>query len=219
MKKIGVFICHCGTNISSTVDIEAVKDALKDYEGVIFVEDYKYMCSEPGQKLLREKVKETGADGVVVAACSPTLHENTFRNAVESIGLNRHQCEIANIREQCSWVHKDMEKATDKAIKISKRSIEKVIMNESLEPISVPVTRKALVVGGGIAGITLGEEDVGGGIVGVQGDRVQIGSMPGRRGQDAAGFEPDDHPVLPVLADACGRDAVGAEPLGLHRAG
>ena len=91
MKKVGVFICHCGTNIASTVDIEAVKEALKDYPCVAFIEDYKYMCSEPGQKLVKEKAKETGITGVVVAACSPTLHENTFCNAVQSIGLNPHQ--------------------------------------------------------------------------------------------------------------------------------
>lgn len=153
MKKIGVFICHCGTNIASTVDIEAVKDTLKDYPGVVFVEDYEYMCSEPGQKLVKEKVKEIGVDGVVVAACSPTLHENTFRNAVESIGLNRHQCEIANIREQCSWVHNDRKTATGKAVKIIKSIIEKAKLDAPLEPITVPITRKALVIGGGIAGI------------------------------------------------------------------
>jgi heterodisulfide reductase subunit A len=153
VKKIGVFICHCGTNIASTVDIKAVKEALKDYGGVVFIEDYKYMCSEPGQKLVKEKVKEIGVDGIVVAACSPTLHENTFRNAVEDIGLNRHQCEIANIREQCSWVHNNRKMATGKAVKIIKSIIEKAKLDTPLEPITIPITRKALVIGGGIAGI------------------------------------------------------------------
>ena len=153
MKKIGVFVCHCGINISSTVDIEAVKEALKDYPGVAHIEDYKYMCSDPGQNLLKERIKEKGLDGVVVAACSPTLHENTFRTAVMLVGMNLYNCEIANIREQCSWVHKDKKVATKKAKLIIKSVVEKALLNEELEPVKVPVTRRAMVVGAGIAGI------------------------------------------------------------------
>ncbi|MBC8384644.1 MAG: CoB--CoM heterodisulfide reductase iron-sulfur subunit A family protein [Candidatus Cloacimonetes bacterium] len=153
MKKIGVFVCHCGINISSTVDIEKVKEGLKNYPGIEHIEDYKYMCSDPGQTLIKERIKEKGLDGIVVAACSPTLHEKTFRNAGEIAGLNPYMCEIANIREQCSWVHKDKNIATPKAKLIVKTLVAKTVLNENLQPVDIPITRKALVVGGGIAGI------------------------------------------------------------------
>lgn len=153
MKKIGVFICHCGINIASTVDVKKVAEAVKDIPGVEISTDYIYMCSDPGQNLVKETIVEKGLDGVVVAACSPTLHENTFRSASQLAGLNPYVVEMANIREQCSWVHTDKESATKKATKIVKNIIEKVRYNESLEPISVPITRKALVIGGGISGI------------------------------------------------------------------
>jgi heterodisulfide reductase subunit A len=153
MKKTGVFVCHCGINIAGTVDVKRVAKELSKHPGVVHSEDYVYMCSDPGQNLIIEAIKKKKLDNVVVACCSPTLHETTFRNAVKSAGLNSFQCEIANIREQCSWVHKDMAKATEKAIKITRSTVERVRKNESLEPISIPVTRKALVIGGGIAGI------------------------------------------------------------------
>jgi len=111
------------------------------------------MCSDPGQNLIIESIKEKKLDKVVVACCSPNLHESTFRKACQSAGLNYYQCEIANIREQCSWVHKDMDKATAKAIKITKSTVEKVQEDEKLEPVAIPVTRRALVIGGGISGI------------------------------------------------------------------
>ena len=153
MKKTGVFICHCGINIAGTVDVKRVAEEMAKYPGVSHSEDYVYMCSDPGQNLIIKAIKEEGLDSVVVACCSPTLHETTFRNACKSAGLNQFQCEISNIREQCSWVHKDMEKATRKAISLVKSTVERVRRNESLEPVSIPVTRKAMVVGGGIAGI------------------------------------------------------------------
>jgi len=153
MKRTGVFICHCGINIAGTVDVNKVTEELSRHKGVAHSEDYVYMCSDPGQNLIIETIKDKKLDKVVIACCSPTLHETTFRNTAKSAGLNAFQCEIANIREQCSWVHKDMEKATEKAIKITKSTVERVQRNESLDPISVPVTRKALVIGGGIAGI------------------------------------------------------------------
>jgi len=153
MKRTGVFICHCGINIAGTVDVKKVAKELAKHKGVIHSEEYVYMCSDPGQNLIIDAIKEKKLDSVVVACCSPTLHETTFRNTAKSAGINSFQCEIANIREQCSWVHKDMEKATEKAIKITKSAAERVRRNESLDPISVPVTRKALVIGGGIAGI------------------------------------------------------------------
>ncbi len=153
MKRTGVFTCHCGINIAGTVDVKKVAKELSKHRGVVHSEEYVYMCSDPGQNLIIDAIKEKKLDNVVVACCSPTLHETTFRNTAKSAGLNTFQCEIANIREQCSWVHKDMDKATDKAIKLTKSAVERVRQNESLEPISVPVTRKALVIGGGIAGI------------------------------------------------------------------
>jgi heterodisulfide reductase subunit A len=152
-KKTGVFVCHCGINIAGTVDVKKVTKDLAKHPGVEHSEDYVYMCSDPGQNLIIDSIKEKGLDKVVVACCSPTLHETTFRNAAKSAGINEFQCEIANIREQCSWVHKDMDKATDKATRITRSAVERVQGNESLEPISIPVTRRALVIGGGIAGI------------------------------------------------------------------
>ncbi|UCG28852.1 MAG: CoB--CoM heterodisulfide reductase iron-sulfur subunit A family protein [Bacteroidales bacterium] len=152
-KRIGYFICHCGINIAGTVDVKRVSEDLASYPGIIHSEDYVYMCSDPGQSRMIEAIKEKKLDKVVIACCSPTLHETTFRNAARTAGINSFQCEIANVREQCSWVHKDKVKATEKAIKISKSVIERARFNESLEPISIPVTRRALVIGGGISGI------------------------------------------------------------------
>ncbi len=152
-KRTGVFVCHCGINIAGTVDVNEVVNALSEHDGVVFSKDYVYMCSDPGQKLIEESIKENNLESIVVACCSPTLHETTFRNTAKTGGISPFKCEIANIREQCSWVHKEKEKATDKAIKITESVVEKVRQNESLDPISIPVTKKALVVGGGIAGI------------------------------------------------------------------
>lgn len=152
-KRTGVFVCHCGINIAGTVDVKKVAATLAKHEGVVLATDYVYMCSDPGQKLIIESIKEKNLDSVVVACCSPTLHESTFRKTTNMAGLNPYQCEIANIREQCSWVHKDKEKATAKAIKITKSIVEKVQRNIPLEPISVPLTKRALVIGGGISGI------------------------------------------------------------------
>lgn len=153
MKRTGVFVCHCGINIAGTVDVKKVTKDLSKHKGVVHAEDYVYICSDPGQNIIIDAIKEKKLDSVVVACCSPTLHETTFRKTSKSAGLNEFHCEIANIREQCSWVHKDMEKATDKAIKLTKSAVQRVRRNEPLEPISVPVTRRALVIGGGIAGI------------------------------------------------------------------
>lgn len=153
MKRIGVFVCHCGINIAENVDVKKVAEEVGKLPGVVYAQDYIYMCSEPGQALVREKIKQEKLDGVIIAACSPSLHESTFRTAAEEAGLNPWQCEIANIREQCSWVHADREKATSKAVRIVSTMVEKTRLNESLQPIPVSVTKKALVIGGGIAGI------------------------------------------------------------------
>ncbi len=152
-KRTGVFVCHCGINIAGTVDVEKVAKDLAKHPGVDHSEDYVYMCSDPGQNKIIEAIKEKKLDNIVVACCSPTLHESTFRNAAKAAGINEFQSEIANIREQCSWVHKDKQKATVKAERITKSAVERVKQNESLDPISVPVTRRGLVIGGGIAGI------------------------------------------------------------------
>jgi heterodisulfide reductase subunit A len=154
MKRIGVFVCHCGINIAGTVDVKKVVETLKGYSGIAHAEDYMFVCSEPGQALIRDTIKQKQLDAIVVAACSPSLHETTFRRVAEDAGLNPYQCEMANIREQCSWVHQaDKEGATQKAIRIVRSLVEAVRYNEDLEPITVPVTRRAVVVGGGIAGI------------------------------------------------------------------
>ncbi len=153
MKKTGVFVCHCGINIAGTVDVKKVAEELSKYPGVEHSEDYIYMCSDPGQNRIIDAIKEKQLDRVVISCCSPTLHETTFRNACKSAGINPFLCEIGNIREQCSWVHPDIEKATEKAIKITKSTVERILRNEPLEPVSIPVTRRALVIGGGISGI------------------------------------------------------------------
>jgi len=153
MKRTGVFVCHCGINIAGTVDVKKVTQELSKHPGVVHSEDYVYMCSDPGQNLIMESIKENKLDKVVVACCSPTLHESTFRKAAKEAGINEFQCEIANIREQCRWVHKDKDEATKKAIKLTQATVEKVRQDESLEPIGVSVTKRALVVGGGISGI------------------------------------------------------------------
>ncbi|MBO4423284.1 MAG: CoB--CoM heterodisulfide reductase iron-sulfur subunit A family protein [Clostridia bacterium] len=153
MKRIGVFVCHCGTNIASTVDVKAVADALAAEPGVVFARDYQYMCSQTGQDLIKDAVREHGLSGVVICSCSPRMHENTFRKAASSAGLDPYTVEIANIREQCSWVHKDIKEATEKAITLGRAAIAKAALDAPLTPGKIPVTKRALVIGGGIAGI------------------------------------------------------------------
>ncbi|CAK0771003.1 hypothetical protein CCP3SC15_4260003 [Gammaproteobacteria bacterium] len=118
-KRTGVFVCHCGNNIAATVDVAKVAKEMAGEESVVCARDYVYMCSDPGQNAVIQAIKENNLDSVVVSCCSPNLHEKTFRENAKSAGLNDFTCEIANIREQCSWVHKDRDAATEKAIKIS----------------------------------------------------------------------------------------------------
>ena len=152
--RIGVFVCHCGSNIAGVVDVKRVAQELAKYPGVAYSTDYTYMCSDPGQNLIKDAIKKHRLTGAIVAACSPTLHEATFRRAGTSAGMNPYQVEMANVREHCSWVHQgDKEKATRKAVKIVKTMVEKAKLDEALAPIAVPLTRRALVVGGGVAGI------------------------------------------------------------------
>ena len=153
MSRIGVFICHCGENISKTVDCGRVAEAARQLPGVAYAVDYRYTCSEPGQAQIREAIQKYKLTGVVVGACSPRMHEKTFRKTCAAAGLNPYLCEIANLREQCSWVHADREPATRKAIDIVRSIVARVQRNTALSPIRVPVTRRALVIGGGIAGI------------------------------------------------------------------
>lgn len=153
MRKIGVFVCHCGTNIAGTVDVKAVADALGKEAGVVFSTDYTYMCSQTGQDLIADTIKKHELGGVVVCSCSPRMHEATFRKCAEKAGINPYLLEVANIREQDSWICKDMPTATAKAISLGKAAIAKVLLNEPLTAGETPVTKRALVIGGGIAGI------------------------------------------------------------------
>ena len=153
MQRIGVFVCHCGTNIAGTVDVKAVAEALRYEPGVVVSTEYQYMCSQAGQDLIREAIREHKLTGIVVCSCSPRMHEATFRKTAQSAGLNPYMVEIANIREQCSWVHKDMEIGTEKAVILGRAAIAKVNLNAPLTPGESPVTKRALVIGGGIAGI------------------------------------------------------------------
>ncbi len=155
MSRIGVFVCQCGENIASTVDTEKVAEEAKNLPGVVFTEDYKFMCSAPGQDTLKKVVQENDLDGIVVAACSPHMHEKTFRKACSAAGLNPYRCEIANIREQCSWVHHDKTKeiGTYKSNDIVRMTAERLKKDKPLSTIKVSVIKKALVIGGGIAGI------------------------------------------------------------------
>ncbi len=153
MQRVGVFVCWCGSNIAGTVDVEAVSEALKNEPGVVFSANYQYMCSQAGQDMIKEAIKEHNLSAIVVCSCSPRMHEATFRKTAAAAGLNPYMVEIANIREQCSWVHKDIPTGTEKAIILGKAAVAKVNLNTPLTPGESPVTKRALVIGGGIAGI------------------------------------------------------------------
>jgi heterodisulfide reductase subunit A len=151
--RVGVFVCHCGINIAGTVDVEHVASEIAKEPGVVFSTHYTYVCSTPGQQMIVDAIKEHRLNRVVVASCSPRMHETTFRRATAKGGLNPFLCEMANIREHCSWVHEDREKGTQKALEIVRTVVEKVKGDMGLEITRVPNTRRALVVGAGIAGI------------------------------------------------------------------
>ena len=153
MERIGVFVCWCGSNIAATVDVAAVAEAMRNEPGVVYAADYPYMCSEVGQGMIRQAVSEHALTGAVVCSCSPRMHEATFRRAAQAAGLNPYMVEIANIREHCSWIHKDKQEATEKAIVLARAAVAKAVLNASLTPGESPVTKRALVIGGGIAGI------------------------------------------------------------------
>ncbi len=151
--RIGVYVCHCGTNIAATVDVEQVAEFAATLPGVVVARDYLYMCSDPGQRLIQQDIEEQELNRVVVASCSPRMHEPTFRGAGQQVGLNPYLVEMANIREQCSWVHSDREKATEKAKWLVASVVAKAARLEPLEEREVGVTPGAVVIGGGVAGM------------------------------------------------------------------
>jgi len=150
--RIGVYICHCGTNIAGTVDVAALREYAATLPHVVVARNYKYMCSDPGQELIKTDIAENGLNRVVVAACSPHLHEHTFRSACEEAGLNPYLCHMVNIREHDSWVHTGPA-ATEKAKDLLRAAVQRVVWNEPLERRQIPIRQSVLVVGGGIAGI------------------------------------------------------------------
>lgn len=153
MSRIGVFICHCGTNIAGGVDVERVAEAASVLDGVKFATTYKYMCSEQGQQMIKSAIVEHELDRIVIASCSPRMHEQTFRKMLKETSINPYMLEIANIREQCAWVHNDKEKATEKAIDLVRMAVGKVKGAKPLQSSYIPVNKRALVIGAGIAGI------------------------------------------------------------------
>ena len=152
-RKIGVYICHCGSNIAGTVDVKAVIEFAKGLPNVAVARDYKYMCSDPGQELIRQDIKELELNRVVVASCSPMMHERTFRRVCESAGLNPYLFQMANIREHCSWITEDHGAATKKAKALVSAAVKRIYYQEALQRQEVPVNTNTLVVGGGVAGI------------------------------------------------------------------
>lgn len=153
MRRVGVFICECGANIGSVVDTAKVAEVAGSMPGVVYATTYKYMCSDPGQELIKTAAQEHNLERVVVASCSPRMHEKTFRQAMSRAGLNPYLLEMVNIREQVSWVHAEKERATEKATDLIRMSVFKVLKNQPLQVSTIPVTRKALVIGAGIAGM------------------------------------------------------------------
>jgi heterodisulfide reductase subunit A len=152
-RRIGVYVCHCGTNIADRVDVEAVAEYAAGLPGVVISRTYEYMCSDPGQQLVKEDIKELGVNRVVVASCTPLMHEITFRRACEDAGLNPFNFQMANIREQVSWVTEDAKEATERAKRAVAAAAYRVAHHEPLQVKEVPVEPAALIVGGGIAGI------------------------------------------------------------------
>jgi NADH:ubiquinone oxidoreductase subunit E/NAD-dependent dihydropyrimidine dehydrogenase PreA subunit len=151
--RIGCYICHCGTNIAGVVDVRAVAEYAATQPGVVVARDYKYMCSDPGQELITKDIQDHGLNRIVVASCSPLLHEETFRKATAAAGVNPFFCHMVNVREHDAWVHSDRKEATDKARDLVRAALRRVPFHRPLEKKRVPVHPDVLVVGGGIAGI------------------------------------------------------------------
>ena len=152
--RIGVYVCHCGLNIAQSVDCHRVAQTVENEDGVILSKDIVYACSEPGQQQIKQDIIDNGLDRIVIASCSPRLHETTFKKMIDSVGLNPYMLDMANLREQCSWVHmNDRENATLKAETLVNMSISRVRHLEPLHEETLPLTPKTLVIGGGVAGI------------------------------------------------------------------
>ncbi len=151
--RTGVYVCHCGTNIAATVDVKAVAEYARSLDGVALARDYTYMCSDPGQDLIKQDIREHGLNRVVVASCTPLMHEPTFRRACQEADLNPVYFQMAHIREHCSWVINDRQQATEKAKGMVAAAVSRVRYHVPLEMRQVEMTQSALVVGGGIAGI------------------------------------------------------------------
>ncbi len=153
-SRIGVYVCWCGTNIAKMVDVQAVAEMVKELDNVVIARDYKYMCSDPGQEMIIRDIKEHGLNRIVVAACSPRIHELTFRKALENAGLNPYMFQMANIREQVSWVHTDRKMATEKAKDLVRGAIARVNFHEPLDKLEVEINPATLIIGGGITGLS-----------------------------------------------------------------
>ena len=152
--RIGVYVCHCGLNIAQTVDCEKVTEMASRLDDVAVAKDIGYACSDPGQHSIKEDIAEYGLDRVVVASCSPRLHEPTFRQMVQDAGLNPYVLEMANLREQCSWVHmNEPDAATEKAFDLVKMAVSRARRLRPLREETLPLTKRSLVIGGGVAGI------------------------------------------------------------------
>ncbi len=152
--KIGVYVCNCGTNIAHIVDPDAVRETAAQLPDVVIARSYRYMCSNPGQEMIIKDIQELGLNRVVVSACSPRMHERTFRAACKAGGLNPYLCDMANIREQCSWVHADRLMATEKAVGLTRAAVNRVRWQEPLDGLTAEMCASTLVLGAGIAGLT-----------------------------------------------------------------
>lgn len=153
VARIGVYVCECGGNISNTVDVDDVVGAVSDMPGVVLARKHRYMCSGSGQDTIQKDIRDLQLNRVVVASCTPRMHEPTFQRALEGAGLNPYLLEMANVREHVSWVVKDPQRATEKAKRLTRAAVARVALHSALEPRREPFTEAALVVGGGIAGI------------------------------------------------------------------
>jgi heterodisulfide reductase subunit A len=151
--RIGVYVCQCGSNIASVVRVDDLVERVADLPGVVVARKHGYMCSGTGQETIQEDIRSHNLDRVVVASCTPRMHEATFQNTVEKAGLNRYLFEMANIREHVSWVVSDSKQATEKALRLIRAAVARVALHSPLEARREPLTEAALVVGGGIAGI------------------------------------------------------------------
>ena len=152
--RIGVYICHCGLNIAATIDCKAVAEYALEQRDVVCSKDVVYLCSEPGQNQIKQDIEEYGINRIVIGSCSPRLHEPTFRQCLEEAGLNPYLMEMANLREQCSWVHsKDPEKATNKAMGLIRSAVARARLLDPFEDAEVMINKSTLVIGGGVAGI------------------------------------------------------------------